>query len=138
MIEAEMAFVTSLKELAAEAELLIKSVTFSLIERGSSDLQLLEAPEPTWLNKDFGYITYTEALDILDKNSDRLTFPIKPGEGFAKEHELFLVHHLGDVPVFVTEWPVNSKPFYMKECEDDKSKVHFVFKLDKLRQECSL
>ena len=132
MIEAEIAFMRSLKELAAEAELLIKSVTTDLIKKGSSELQVIEAPEPTWLDKDFGYVTYNEALEILDKHSDRLTFPVKHGEGFAKEHELFLVQHLGGVPLFIAEWPKDNKPFYMKECDNDNTKVNNIFLIMKL------
>ncbi|XP_014218925.1 probable asparagine--tRNA ligase, mitochondrial [Copidosoma floridanum] len=122
MIEAEIAFMSSLEELAAEVELLVKSVTANLLEKGSSDLKTIQAPEPTWLGKNFGFITYQEAVNILEKNADKLSIPIK-NEGLAKEHELFLVQHFGDVPVFVVEWPTNSKPFYMKQCEDDYTKV---------------
>ena len=118
-----MAFIDSLKELASEAELLIKSVARNIIEKGGDDLLILQAPEPTWLSKDFGYLTYVEALDILDKHSDKLTYPIKRGEGFVKEHELFLVNHSGGVPIFIVDWPKDCKPFYAKECNNDSSKV---------------
>lgn len=126
MIEAEMAFMCSLKELATEAELLIKSVTANLFQKGSSDLENLGAPEPSWLEKDFVYVTYQEALNILNDNADKLDFPVKQGENLAKEHELFLVKHVGNVPVFVVEWPIDHKPFYMKQCEHDPNKVNFI------------
>lgn len=123
MIEAEMAFVSSLKDLATEAELLIKAIMRSVIEKGASDLHTIEAPEPFWLDKDFGFLTYDEAVDILEAHASRLTFPMKRGDGFSKEHELFLVEHNGNVPVFIIDWPKNNKPFYMKECKHDESKV---------------
>lgn len=125
MIEAEIAFMTSLKELAAEAELLVKSVSVNVLQNGSSDLNEIKAPEPHWLEKDFVYMTYDEAIQILEKHSDNFTLPVQPGENLAREHELFLVQHNDNVPVFVTEWPKNIKPFYMKECENDSSKVSF-------------
>ncbi|XP_058805601.1 probable asparagine--tRNA ligase, mitochondrial [Phymastichus coffea] len=123
MIETEIAFMSSLKELAAEAELLIKATTMNLLEKGAKDLQAVNAPEPTWIGKDFGYITYNEAVDILEKHSDKLNFPVKRGEVLVREHEFFLVKHYGNIPLFVAEWPKHNKPFYMKECENDSSKV---------------
>ncbi|KAJ8667666.1 hypothetical protein QAD02_009329 [Eretmocerus hayati] len=123
MIEAEMAFVSSLSELIKETESFIKSVTKRVIEDGQSDLRTLGAPEPNWLDKDFGIITYNEALGILERHKDQLTVPIKHGENLAKEHELFLVEYHEGTPLFVIEWPSQVKPFYMKECSHDASKV---------------
>ena len=123
MLEVEAAFVTSLKDITEEIEFLVKSVTKSLVQKGMSDMRLLEAPEPHWLEKQFGQITYDEAVNILDNHSDRLTFPLKYGDPLSKEHELFLVHHNNGVPIFIINWPKKIKPFYMKECEDDSSKV---------------
>lgn len=139
MVETEIAFITSLKELAAEAELLVKSTTMALLEKGSHDLQTVNAVEPTWLGKDFGYMTYNEALEILDKHSDKLSFPVKRGDAFVKEHELFLVKHHGNIPLFVVEWPKSNKPFYMKECESDTTKVSRpIFNLYSFTIDCSL
>ena len=123
MLEAEAAFVTTLRDITEEIELLVKSVTKALIEKGASDMRLLEAPEPNWIDKKFGYITYDEAVNILNNHGDRLTFPLKYGDALSKEHELFLVHHNNEVPIFIVNWPKEIKPFYMRECEDDSSKV---------------
>ncbi|XP_014235871.1 probable asparagine--tRNA ligase, mitochondrial [Trichogramma pretiosum] len=123
MIEAELAFMTSVRDLANEAELLVKSTMLRIIEKGALDLKFVQAPEPAWLNRAFGFITYQEALDTLNRHADKLAFPIKQGENFAKEHELFLVQHYGNVPVFIVDWPKECKPFYMQECDYDNNKV---------------
>ncbi|XP_033210887.1 probable asparagine--tRNA ligase, mitochondrial isoform X2 [Belonocnema kinseyi] len=123
MLEAESAFVTTLKDITEEIELLIKSVTRALIKKGATDIRLLEAPEPDWIDKKFGYITYDEAVKILDNHGNHLTFPLKYGDSFSKEHELFLVQHNNGVPIFIVNWPKRIKPFYMRGCQDDASKV---------------
>lgn len=123
MLEAEAAFVTTLRDITEEIELLIKSVTRALIEKGATDMRLLGAPEPDWIDKKFGYITYDEAVIILENHGNHLTFPLKYGDAFSKEHELFLVQYNNGVPIFIVNWPKEIKPFYMRECQDDTSKV---------------
>lgn len=123
MIEAEVAFMNDIKELTSEAELLVKRITGTLVEKGASDMSVIDAKEPDWLSKDFGMLTYDEAINILDRHTDQLTVRVRKGEAFAKEHELFLVKHNNQVPLFVINWPKEIKPFYMKECPDDSSKV---------------
>ncbi len=38
-----------------------------------------------------------------------------------KEHEQFLVRHSGDFPVFLTDFPRELKPFYMKLNPDNET-----------------
>lgn len=123
MLEAELAFVTCVEELLEEVELLVKRVTERMVEKGASDLRAIDAPEPRWLNKTFARLTYEDAFNALNNHASRLQRPAKYGEAFSKEHELFLVQHNDGVPVFVINWPKDIKPFYMKECADDASKV---------------
>lgn len=123
MLEAEIAFITCVEDLMEEVELLVKRATERMIEKGASDLREVDASEPQWLNKTFARLTYDDAFNVLVNHADRLQQPIKHGEAFSKEHELFLVQHNDGVPVFVINWPKVIKPFYMKECADDASKV---------------
>lgn len=128
MLEAEIAFISSVEELIGEIELLVKGVTEQMIEKGASDWQVMGISEPQWLNKRFGCLTYDEAFNILTDQADQLKSPIKYGEALSKEHELFLVQYNDGVPIFIINWPKNNKPFYMKECIDDPSKVRQYFK----------
>lgn len=123
MLEAEIAFITHIEELIEEVEVLVKEVTERIIERGALDLHSIGATEPQWLSKKFGCLTYEEAFRVLNDHADQLKHSIKYGEVLSKEHELFLVKYNNEVPIFVINWPRDSKPFYMKECIDDSSKV---------------
>ncbi|KAL6259063.1 hypothetical protein P5V15_008984 [Pogonomyrmex californicus] len=123
MLEAEIAFLAHIEELIHEVELLVKEVTKGLIERGASDLHTIGTQEPQWLTKSFTCLTYEDAFNVLNDHANQLQRPIKYGEAFSKEHELFLVKYNDGVPVFVINWPKDIKPFYMKECTDDTSKV---------------
>ncbi|XP_046743161.1 probable asparagine--tRNA ligase, mitochondrial isoform X1 [Diprion similis] len=123
MIEAEIAFARNIEELAQEAELLLKSVTNYVIDKGGSDLRIHGAPEPDWLDKTFHIISYDEAVKILEENIGQLSSPIKYGESLSKDHELFLVQHTNGVPVFIVDFPKESKPFYMKEAPHDPTKA---------------
>lgn len=129
MLETELAFVSNIEDIAKEAELLLKSVTNYVVEKGGSDLRAIDAPEPHWLDKNFGIATYDEVTKILDNHADRLTFPLKYGDSLSKEHELFLVQHNNGVPIFVVEFPKDSKPFYMKGAAKDSTKVNINIRL---------
>lgn len=123
MLEAELAFVACIEELMEEVELLVNRVTERMVEKGASDLRAIDAAEPQWLNKTFARLTYEDAFNVLNNHANRLERPLEYGEAFSKEHELFLVQYNDGVPVFVINWPKIIKPFYMKECADDASKV---------------
>lgn len=123
MVEAEMAFVTSVEELVKETELLTKVVLGSLLDRCASDYRIVNSSPPTWLNEKFACLTYDEAYNILQSHADNFTTTLSYGEAFTKEQELYLVKHNNDVPMFVVNWPKEDKPFYMKKCKGDDSKV---------------
>lgn len=109
--------------IAKEAELLIKAMTRKMLEKNEADFRIINPQEPIWLEKNFPFVTYDEAFDILDKHKEEFTTPVDRDEGFTKEQELFLVERNGNVPMFVVKWPKKSKPFYMREARDDPTKV---------------
>uniref|UniRef100_A0A146LUL5 asparagine--tRNA ligase n=2 Tax=Lygus hesperus TaxID=30085 RepID=A0A146LUL5_LYGHE len=134
MLEAETTTLDSLEELTEAVQDLVHSVTNHLIHNCSEDLEICRktmgdsnlselvsnvedmlAPFPT--------MTYDEAAQILLSNSDKLKTRFSVGENFTKEHELFLVRHNNNVPVFIVEWPRKIKPFYMKSMKEDSNKV---------------
>lgn len=71
----------------------------------------------------FAKITYTEAIDILQKNKDKekFEFPVDWGVDLQTEHERFLAEKHFDAPVIVTDYPKEIKAFYMKLNEDGKT-----------------
>ncbi|XP_046141803.1 probable asparagine--tRNA ligase, mitochondrial isoform X2 [Osmia bicornis bicornis] len=123
MLEAELAFINSIDDIMDEVELLIKNITKDILEKGASDIHEMKCPEVQWLNENFTRMTYDEAINILQNNEKSFQQPVTLETGISKEHELFLVKHNNNVPIFVINWPKESKPFYMKECENDASKV---------------
>lgn len=122
MLEAEVAFVNSIDNVMDDVELLIKNVTKDIFEKGASDMHEMQCHELQWLNKTFTRMTYDEAVNILKANSKCFQHSDISGT-FTKEHELFLIEHNNNIPIFIVNWPKESKPFYMKECENDASKV---------------
>ncbi|XP_076236160.1 asparagine--tRNA ligase, mitochondrial [Calliopsis andreniformis] len=123
MLEAELAFIDSIHNIMNEVELLIKYITKYVVDKGAADIHSIGGQEPQWLNQKFACITYDEAVNILKENSKELNQPLTYGSAFSKEQELFLVKHNNNTPIFVINWPKEEKPFYMKECKDDTSKV---------------
>ena len=70
---------------------------------------------------DFGRITYTEAIEILEKNNDNFEYKVSWGCDLQTEHERYLTEQIFKKPIFVTDYPKAIKAFYMKENEDKKT-----------------
>jgi asparaginyl-tRNA synthetase len=59
-------------------------------------------------------ITYSEAIDLLQKAPEGFKHHPKWGAGLQAEHERFIASNVGNgSPVFVTNYPKDIKPFYM-------------------------
>lgn len=73
----------------------------------------------------FHRLTYEEAVSILEKHQTQFEVPVTRGDNLKKEHELFLSNYslteMSQNFIFVTHWPANIKPFYMKH--NDSSQV---------------
>ncbi|XP_065737943.1 asparaginyl-tRNA synthetase isoform X8 [Phocoena phocoena] len=82
------------------------------------------------LKNNFLIISYTEAVEILKQASQNFTFTPEWGADLHTEHEKYLVKHCGDIPVFVINYPLALKPFYMRDNED--SPQHTVAAVDLL------
>ncbi|XP_063537612.1 asparaginyl-tRNA synthetase [Cydia strobilella] len=120
MLEGEIAFCDNIKDLQSHIEELLKYVFRKTRDTNEADLYSIdkENKAPSWLDKEFITITYDEARILLEKKGMCIT-----EEGINKEQELALVDYCNGVPVFAVKWPKDLKSFYMKECEDDPSKV---------------
>ncbi|MDO5564237.1 MAG: asparagine--tRNA ligase [Eubacteriales bacterium] len=73
------------------------------------------------VSSDFGRITYTEAVEILEKNNDKFDYKVFWGADLQTEHERFLTEQIYKKPIFVTHYPKEIKAFYMKLDEDKKT-----------------
>ncbi len=73
------------------------------------------------VNAEFGCVTYTEAIEILEKNNDKFEYPVFWGCDLQTEHERYLTgEHFGK-PIFVTDYPKEIKAFYMRLNDDGKT-----------------
>lgn len=73
------------------------------------------------LNSEFGRITYTEAVKLLEEHNDQFDYKVSWGCDLQTEHERFLTEQIFKKPVFVTDYPKEIKAFYMKLNEDNKT-----------------
>ncbi len=128
MIEPEMAF-ADLKDDMMLAESMIKYVIRYVLENAPEEMNffnsfvdkgLLERLNHV-LNSQFGHVTYTEAIEILEKHNDRFEYKVSWGCDLQTEHERFLTEEIYKRPLFVTDYPKEIKAFYMKLNEDGKT-----------------
>ena len=128
MIEPEMAFYDIDDLTALEEEFIKYCVTWAL-EHCQDDLQFLNNMIDKGLierlnhvaSSDFGRVTYTEAIEILEKHNDQFENKVYWGCDLQTEHERFLTEQEFKRPVFVTDYPKEIKAFYMKLNPDGKT-----------------
>ncbi|MBR4079414.1 MAG: asparagine--tRNA ligase [Christensenellaceae bacterium] len=128
MIEPEMAF-ADLNDNMDIAEKMLKYVIDYVIENAPEELAffnkfidkgLLERLDHV-RNSEFGHVTYTEAVKLLEKNNDNFSYKVFWGCDLQTEHERYLTEQVFGKPVFVTDYPKEIKAFYMKLNEDGKT-----------------
>ena len=73
------------------------------------------------VSSDFARITYTEAIEILEKADVEFDYPVSWGCDLQTEHERYLTEKVYKRPVFVTDYPKDIKAFYMRLNEDGKT-----------------
>ena len=70
----------------------------------------------------FARLTHAEAVALLRRRGDLSSAP-RPEGDLSREHELALLQHTGGVPLFVTDWPAELKPFYMRPTGEGQDTV---------------
>lgn len=70
---------------------------------------------------DFGHVTYTEAIELLEKSGKKFEYPVSWGIDLQTEHERYLTEEVFQRPVFVTDYPKEIKAFYMRMNDDEKT-----------------
>ena len=128
MIEPEMAF-ADLKDDMILAESMIKYVIRYVLENAPEEMNffnsfvdkgLLERLNHV-LNSEFGHVTYTEAVKILEQHNDKFEYKVSWGCDLQTEHERFLTEEIYKRPLFVTDYPKEIKAFYMKLNDDGRT-----------------
>jgi len=128
MIEPEIAF-ADLKDDMMLAESMIKYIIKYVLENAPEEMNFFNSFVDKGLierlnhvaNSEFGHVTYTEAIEILEKNNDNFDYKVSWGCDLQTEHERYLTEQVFKKPVFVTDYPKDIKAFYMKMNEDNKT-----------------
>ena len=128
MIEPEIAF-ADLDDNMMLAEGMLKYVINYVLEHAPEEMKFFNSFVDKGLierltgvaKSDFGRVTYTEAIAILEKNNDKFDYKVSWGVDLQTEHERYLTEEVYKKPVFVTDYPKDIKAFYMKMNEDNKT-----------------
>ncbi len=70
---------------------------------------------------DYQKVTYTEAIELLQKSGEKFNFPVEWGCDLQTEHERYLTEKIYNKPVFVIDYPKEIKAFYMRLNDDNKT-----------------
>ncbi len=128
MIEPEIAF-ADLQDDMQLAEDMLKYIISYVLENAPEEMAffnqfvdqgLIERLNHV-LHSDFGRVTYTEAVKLLEANNDKFDYKVSWGCDLQTEHERYLTEEIFKRPVFVTDYPKEIKAFYMKLNPDQKT-----------------
>ena len=128
MIEPEMAFCDLQGDMDV-AEAMIKAIINTVLEKCPDEIAFfnsfvdkgLKARLEHVASSDFGRVTYTEAVEILEKHNDQFDYKVSWGCDLQTEHERYLTEQVYKKPVFVTDYPKEIKAFYMRLNDDGKT-----------------
>lgn len=128
MIEPEVAF-ADLNDNMQLAEDMIKYIINYVLENCPEEMAffnqfmdkgLLERLNAL-VNAEFARVTYTEAVEILQKSGKKFEYPVEWGIDLQTEHERYLTEEVYKAPIFVTDYPKDIKAFYMRLNDDGKT-----------------
>jgi asparaginyl-tRNA synthetase len=131
MVEPEMAFCDLAGNMKL-AEEFLKYIIQAVLTECRPDLEFFQK----WYDKEllatlehvvgstFQHITYTEAVDLLEKAAAKgrnWEFPCAWGSDLQSEHERYLTEEVFKKPVIVTDYPRAIKAFYMRDNDDGRT-----------------
>lgn len=130
MVEPEVAF-ADLDTVATLGAGYIQFMIKAALEKCPKELEFLAAKYNPDLLKtlehvatsDFARVTYTEAVEIIQKASasHKFEYSVQWGGDLQTEHERYLAEIHFKKPTIVTDYPKDIKAFYMKQNPDGKT-----------------
>lgn len=128
MIEPEIAF-CDLDDLMDIEEDFLKYIIKYVMDYAKDELEFLDKFVEKGLIKkleDFlkskaERITYEKAIELLKNSGKDFAKDVEYGQDIGSEYEKYLTNELYKAPVFVTDWPMDMKAFYMKQNNDGKT-----------------
>ena len=128
MIEPEFAF-GDLEDDMDLAESMLKYIIRFVREQAPEEMNFLNSFVDKGLlerlthvmESEFGRVTYTEAVKLLEAHNDKFEYKVHWGSDLQTEHERYLTEEIFKRPVFVTDYPKEIKAFYMEQNPDGKT-----------------
>ena len=128
MIEPEMAFADLDDDLEC-MEAMVKFIIRRTLERCPQEIEFFNSFVDKGLKErlehvassDFARVSYTEAVELLQKSGQKFDFPVEWGIDLQTEHERYLTEEIFKKPLFVTDYPKDIKAFYMRLNDDGKT-----------------
>jgi asparaginyl-tRNA synthetase len=128
MIEPEIAF-ADLSDDATLAEQLLKSVFTEVLAEREDDLAFFDeriekglvAKLQGLVGAEFVRMSYSEAIDVLQRAKEKFEFPVVWGIDLQSEHERYLTEKHVKKPVILTDYPKDIKAFYMRVNDDGRT-----------------
>ena len=128
MIEPEIAF-ADLEDDMELAEDMLKYVIGDVMAKAPEEMEFLNQFVDKGLierlnhvvNSQFARVTYTDAIDILQKANQDFEYKVYWGMDIQTEHERYLAEKHFGCPVCVYNYPKDIKAFYMRMNDDQKT-----------------
>jgi asparaginyl-tRNA synthetase len=128
MIEPEMAFCDIAGNIAV-AEAFLKHLITWLFKHDMEDMKFFDDRIKKGIIgelekvavSEFKVITYTEAVNMLNKSGRKFEFPVEWGLDLKSEHERYITEEILKAPAIVTDYPKEIKSFYMKLNSDGRT-----------------
>lgn len=128
MIEPEMAFCNLQGDMDL-AEEFIQFLVRDVLENNGGDLEIFErfvdkelrARLESLASGGFERMSYTEAVERLEKSGRQFDYPVEWGVNLQSEHERYLCEEVVKGPLTVYNYPKSIKPFYMRANDDGKT-----------------
>ncbi|MBE9010485.1 asparagine--tRNA ligase [Pseudanabaenaceae cyanobacterium LEGE 13415] len=128
MVEPEMAFCDLDGDMDL-AEAFLKYIFSYVMEHCPEDMEFFNAriddsvlaTAENIINNQFERITYTKAIELLEKADKKFEYPVEWGLDLQSEHERYLAEDLFKKPTIVTDYPTQIKAFYMRLSDDEKT-----------------
>ncbi len=128
MIEPEMAFCDLDGDLEV-MEAMVKHIIGTVLDKCPQEMEFFNRFVDKGLrdrleqvrDASFARVSYTDAVELLQRSGRKFEYPVAWGIDLQTEHERYLTEEVYKRPVFVTDYPKQIKAFYMRLNDDGKT-----------------
>ncbi|MEW6381369.1 MAG: asparagine--tRNA ligase [bacterium] len=128
MVEPEMSFADVFDDMDL-AEDFLKVIFRTVLEKCRQDMEFFNLRIDTTIirtleeiiGSSFERVSYTEAVEILQKSKEAFEFPVAWGMDLQSEHERYLTEKKFRKPIIVFDYPKDIKAFYMRLNDDERT-----------------